>query len=162
MVFAIYSIAGHLASLMYNSFLKKNKVVTKRGKGPYSATYGIGGVIMLFAGSYFGENIFVIFTAGFAIGTVLEIAAGEITNLISGVNRFFYKAYHSLLWGLLAVVAVFHWNEILIVIIRCIPPWVHMIFLVLLFYNMVTGYIDGMSQLYERKKMRKNNGIKDI
>lgn len=155
MIFAIYSIAGYVAGCMYNSFFKKKIVIVKRGNGPYAVSYGVGIVMLIFMESFFGENLPVIFAEGVIIGTFLEIFTGEFYYFVSGSGRYFYRAYHSILWGIFAVVAVFHWNHILIAIIRYIHPWVHMVFLVVLFYNMVTGYIDGICDLYEIKKARK-------
>lgn len=161
MIFAIYSIGGYLLSCMYNSFFRKRKVIVKRGYGPYAASYGMGIVMLIFMQSFFGENLPVIFLEGVVIGTFLEIFTGEFYCFVSGTGMNFYRIYHSIIWGILAVVAVFHWNHILIAIIRYIHPWIYMVFLVVLFYNMITGYIDGICDLYE-KKVRKKNGIKNI
>ena len=155
MIFAIYSIAGHFAGCIYNAFAKKGRVILRRGYGPYAVSYGTGMVILLVMESFFGENFPVIFIEGVLIGTFLEIFSGEFFCLVSGENRYFYRAYHSVLWGILAVVAVFHWNHMLIAIIRYINPWIHMIFLILLFYQMIMGYIDGICDIYEKRKMRK-------
>ncbi len=152
LIFAVYSVLGYVITVMWKQFNHVDNIRDGVICGPFCMAYGIGAVILAIVSQYNIFNPGLLFIQGVVIGTVVEFLAGKINEFISGKKKKFYKFYHSIFWGIMSVAAVTHWNNIIIAIIRYINPWINMIILLIVYINIVTGLVDGVSQLYDERK----------
>ena len=151
-VLMVYSILGYAGTVLYNAIQSKKRVRNGAGEGPYAVMYGAGGVIMMYLGAISDNNVLRVFIEGAVLGTVIELLVGTMSQKISGEKKKFYHVLHTILWGILGVVSVFHWDKWIIAITRYINPWLVMITLILFYYKMIPDVVDGISQLRDSEK----------
>lgn len=151
-IFAVYSVLGYLFTILCRQLNLINDVREGIIYGPFCISYGIGAIILTILSQYYVLDPISIFIEGVILGTIIEILAGSIDGIISGKRKKFYKIYHSIIWGLISVVALMHWNNIIIAVVRYIDPWINMVLLLILYIKIVTGFVDGVSQLYDERK----------
>lgn len=151
-IMMVYSVFGYAGTVLYNALHKKKKIRNGAGEGPYAVMYGAGGVVMMCLGIISDDNVLRIFIEGAVLGTMIEFIVGTANQKLSGDNKKFYHVLHSVLWGILSVVSVFHWNNWIIAIVRYINPWLVMISLLVFYFKMIPDVIDGISELYDNRK----------
>lgn len=172
LLFAIYSILGWIGAGVAASL--RDGRFTNRGlcKGPFMPVFGIGALIVLFCGGHAaaateekfslridagGVEFVVAFFLGIICCFILGLFSRLFLNGLSGEQIVKVRWYHYILSGFSALVLVFHINPIVVVIIRRINPWIHMIFLLIFWSKLVSDWIDGVMDLRKRKKERNNS-----
>ena len=152
-VLMVYSILGYAGTVLYNAFHHhKKKIRNGAGEGPYAVMYGAGGVIMMYLGTISDNNVLRIFLEGAILGTIIEFFVGTASQKISGEKKKFYHLFHTLLWGILGVITVLHWNNWIIAITRYVNPWLIMIALIFFYFKMIPDVVDGISELYDGRR----------
>ncbi len=151
-IFAFYSILGYMFTILCRQLNLIKNVREGIIYGPFCMSYGVGAILLTIISQHYVLDPISIFLEGIILGTIIEILAGYINGIISGKRKKFYKIYHSIIWGLLSVIVLMHWNNLIIAIIRYVEPWINMIVLLIIYIKIVTGFVDGISQLYDERK----------
>ena len=120
--FIIYSVIGYVIETLFGLVTKG--VIESRQSflyGPFCAIYGVGAVIMILGLQYFKKNFYTLFLGGFLIGSVVEylisligewffnIKWWDYSNMAFNINGRVCIAF-SLIWGVLAIYLMGHFN----------------------------------------------------
>ena len=151
-ILMVYSLMGYAGTVLYNAFHHKKKIRNGAGEGPYAVMYGAGGVIMMYLGTISHDDVLKIFLEGAILGTIVEYFVGTVNQKLTGDRKKFYHLFHTVVWGILGVITVFHWNHWIIAITRYVNPWLIMITLLFFYVKMIPDVVDGISQLYDDRK----------
>ena len=155
-MFAVYSVLGYALTIIYKNLVPDSNIRAGVAAGPFCISYGLGAVLIILLTGSMSRNPVFIFLYGAIVGTIIELTAGKITGHLSRWKKKFYKFYHTILWGLLAVLLVLHWNHVLISFVRYLPPWANMVMLLLIYINMTDELLDGVFRLKDRGMKRRS------
>lgn len=157
--FFIYSILGHFletitALISGNGF--KSGILT----GWWTPVYGIGAVTILFVSNYlfknlhmprFWETVIMFFVVAIVLST-LEALGGVLIEKIFGEVFWDYSSqkFHighyislemTLVWGVASVIFIYIINPLLDGLIKKIPTWVTIIFIILFIFDCTKTFI---------------------
>ena len=160
LLFAIYSIAGWIIEVFL--FILQNRGLQNRGVcyGPYLISFGFGALAVLYGLSYLERDFNLepaarfgaVFLIGVAAGVLLYLGSAGFINGICGSKVIRFKWYYPILAGFGALILVFQINPLLMALIRRLPSWIHMIFLLLYWTRLLPELVDGIRQMKKFKK----------
>lgn len=151
-IFAIYSVLGWVCSVMYAALSDRDRKEYKVCKGPYCPSYGFGGIAISAGTYFFGWTPVAGMVAGIVLGTIMELTAIAVVGGAGYKRGVSYRWYHSVVWGGLGAILVYHLNPILLRIMAATPSWFNLIFLLTFWTAMLSNFIDGLWNLSQRKK----------
>ena len=136
LLFSIYSIAGWIFEVFL--FALQNRGFQNRGicYGPYLSSFGFGALGILYGNVFFEENFSLNPAVSFGCIFVLGVAAGLVMWFAS--------------FG--AWILVFQLNPLMTLIIRWLPSWIHMIFLLAYWVRFFPELVDGIIEMKKFKK----------
>lgn len=165
LLFSIYSIAGWIFEVFL--FALQNRGFQNRGicYGPYLSSFGFGALGILYGNVFLEENFTLnpavsfgcIFVLGVAAGLVMWFASALVINGFCGAKVIHLKWYYPVLAGFGAWILVFQLNPLMTLIIRWLPSWIHMIFLLAYWVRFFPELVDG---IIEMKKFKKTHTLK--
>ena len=134
LIFFTYSFLGYLWEVAFLS-VKNMSLIIDKGIlfGPVRTMYGAGAILLIFLALPLKNNLILVFLAGVAGATLLELTVGSAFEKIFGYkcwnysNMLFNLEGHiclaaSLLWGVFAIFFVLYIHPLIDSFIFMIPP----------------------------------------
>ena len=154
-LFAVYGVLGWFDSICMLALSNGRYPSRKICKGPCSTACGTGAILILLAPSLAGNSLFGVFGIGVAVGLTVEVLSVVVINLLSGEKRIALRWYHPIVFGVCAVVLVFHLNPLLTAVIGWLPPWINLLLLLMFWIWYISALIDGISDFLNYRKKKK-------
>ena len=158
--FFIYSILGHLLETVF-SLLGNNSFKSGFLYGWWTPVYGIGAVTILFISNYLFKNLhmprawetIIMFIVVGIVLSAIEALGGVLIEKIFGKvfwdysNQRFHIGHYislemTLVWGIASIIFVYIVHPMLDFLIKKIPSWVTIIFIVLFIFDLSKTFID--------------------
>lgn len=158
--FFIYSILGHLLETVF-SMLGNNNFKSGFLYGWWTPVYGIGAVTILFISNYlfknlhmprFWETVIMFFVVGIVLSAIEALGGVLIEKIFGKVfwdysNQRFHIGHYislemTLVWGIASIIFVYIVHPMLYFLIKKIPSWVTIIFIVLFIFDLSKTFID--------------------
>lgn len=160
LLFSIYSIAGWIFEVFL--FALQNKGFQNRGVcyGPYLSAFGFGALGILYGNAFLEENFTLnptvsfisIFVLGIAVGLVMWFLSALVINGFCGAKVIHLKWYYPILAGFGAWILILQLNPLLVVFIKRLPSWIHMVFLLVYWVRYFPELVDGIMEMKKFKK----------
>lgn len=158
--FFIYSILGHILETLV-AFLTHTNFKSGILNGFWTPVYGIGAVTILFVSEYLFKNlhmnrvyetVIVFFVVAIVLST-LEALGGVLIEKMFGLTFWNYNShkYHigkyislemTITWGIISVIFIYIIHPLLKVIIKKIPTWLTISFLILFIMDCMKTFVD--------------------
>lgn len=113
--FIIYSILGCILETLFG-FVMLGVIESRQSflYGPFCSIYGVGAVVMIVILRYFDKNNYILFIAGYIVGSIVEYIISWVGELWLGIRWWEYSnkflningricLTYSVIWGFLAI-----------------------------------------------------------
>ena len=119
--------------------------------------YQLYEILLLFsiysiAGWIFEVFLFALQNKGFAVGLVMWLLSALVINGFCGAKVIHLKWYYPILAGFGAWILILQLNPLLVVFIKRLPSWIHMVFLLVYWVRSFPELGAGMMELNKFKK----------
>lgn len=121
-LFFIYSFLGWCWESSYVSLKEKKWVNRGFLRGPMIPIYGSGAVILLYADTYLGDNLVLIYVTGVCLATILEYIVGMVMEMIFKVRYWDYSYQKYNLHGYICLSSSITWGFFNILLNEFIQP----------------------------------------
>lgn len=158
--FFVYSVLGYVLET-FIAFITKTNYKSGILIGWWTPVYGIGSVIILFISEYLFKNLhmnriietLVVFIVTAIVLSTLEALGGVLIEKIFGISFWNYSnhkynigKYISLemtfTWGVISIIFIYVIHPILKNIIKKIPTWITIVFIVLFLTDCTKTFVD--------------------
>jgi uncharacterized membrane protein len=162
LLFAIYSILGWVIQVLY--FALTENQYDNRGvcAGPWCPSYGFAALLILFGASVltrqYGVNfkevggLMAALVLGLVAGLISGLASKAVVNGLSGARIVHLRWEQMLLFAIGGALLICHIQPLMLVLIRGISPWVHLVFLLFFWVRLLSELVDGLAGLRAYKK----------